>query len=135
MGNSIRLSPKHGVNPSLEICVYCGGEKGIALLGKIRGRGNDDIEAPSKIILDKEPCDECKEGMSQGITVFEANKALAQEHNGDPRTGKLVVMKEDKFISWMKSVGMEEETLNNILKNRAMFMEVKDFEEVFSNLS
>lgn len=57
-GKGIRLSEKHGVNPSLIVCTLCGKETGaIALLGKI-GKGKEDKEAP-KHICDGSICDAC----------------------------------------------------------------------------
>jgi hypothetical protein len=54
----VRVSEKHGVNPTIPLCYFCGKEKGeIALLGKLRG----DVEAPRNTVLDMEPCDLCKE--------------------------------------------------------------------------
>lgn len=52
---SIKLSEKHGVNPSMLCCPVCGKEYGIALLGKLKG----DVEAPMRII-GNELCDDCK---------------------------------------------------------------------------
>lgn len=40
--DSIKLSPKHGVNPSILHCICCGKDYGIAMLGKLKG----DKEAP-----------------------------------------------------------------------------------------
>jgi hypothetical protein len=37
MKDSIRLSEKHGVNPSLMLCFYCGEASGVALLGRLKG--------------------------------------------------------------------------------------------------
>lgn len=53
MSKSIRISEKHGVNPSITICPICGKETGIALLGKLKG----DKEAPMRMLSD--PCDDC----------------------------------------------------------------------------
>lgn len=44
MSKGIRVSEKHGVNPSITICPICGKETSIALLGKLKG----DKEAPRK---------------------------------------------------------------------------------------
>ena len=47
MKDSITLHPEHGLNPSIEVCMICGEEMGIALLGNnIKGqaphhRGDD----------------------------------------------------------------------------------------------
>lgn len=63
---SIKVSPKHGVNPSIPICFFCGKEKNeIALLGRLKG----DAEAPRNVIIDYEPCDACKEVFKQGILI------------------------------------------------------------------
>ena len=67
--NSIKLSEKHGVNPTLCQCFFCGESKYIALLGKLKG----DKEAPKECIMDYEPCDKCQENMSQGVTLLEVS--------------------------------------------------------------
>lgn len=46
MSKGIRVSEKHGVNPSITICPICGKETGIALLGKLKG----DKEAPMSLM-------------------------------------------------------------------------------------
>lgn len=70
-GKSIRISPKYGVNPTIPVCFFCGEEKNeVALLGRI-GKGKNDIEAPHHMILDYEPCEECKKKMDTGITLIE----------------------------------------------------------------
>ena len=64
----ITLSPKHGVNPCIPICCWCGKEKNeIALLGKMKG----DAEAPRSAILDYEPCDDCLEKFGLGVVLIE----------------------------------------------------------------
>ena len=65
--NNIRLSEKHGVNPSRTICLYCGNVKGIALMGRLKG----DQQAPQKVVIDYEPCPECQKMWDKGIPVLE----------------------------------------------------------------
>ena len=66
---SIRISPKHGLNPTLPICFFCGKERGeLALLGHIGGK--KDEKAPMRAIIDYEPCDECQKLMKRGITLI-----------------------------------------------------------------
>ena len=65
--SSIRLSEKHGVNPSLLQCPLCQKDTGVALYGKLQG----DTEAPRKS-LDRDPCAECQVHMKQGIILVEA---------------------------------------------------------------
>lgn len=66
MSRSILVSPKHGVNPSLITCFYCGESKGLALMGKLKG----DAEAPHSCVMDYEPCDECKAKFAQGVLLI-----------------------------------------------------------------
>lgn len=54
---SIKISKKHGVNPSIVKCIYCNQEIGIALLGKLKG----DEEAPKYCNMSPLPCAECIE--------------------------------------------------------------------------
>lgn len=73
MSKSIPLSPKHGVNPTMPICFFCGETKNeIALLGRIGGK--QDLEAPRQILLDYEPCDKCKEIFAQGVLLIEVTR-------------------------------------------------------------
>ena len=73
MAKDIKLSPKHGVNPTIPICFWCGKEKNeIALLGRIGGK--KDLEAPKNMVLDFEPCDECASKMALGITCMECTE-------------------------------------------------------------
>ena len=105
MAGSIRLSPKHGLNPTLPICFFCGEEKGeIALMGymnpdKKRGKYAEDVEAPKHMILDYEPCDKCKEAMSKGITMIGVSKSAPdgrpQIAHGMYPTGAWCVVSED----------------------------------------
>jgi hypothetical protein len=69
MNNNIRLSPKYGVNPSVQICFFCKESMGLALLGKLP----DDTKAPREIILSYDPCDSCKEIFSKGVLLIEVN--------------------------------------------------------------
>lgn len=54
MKDGITLHPEHGLNPSIEACMICGEEMGIALLGNnIKG------QAPHHICTGG-VCDNCK---------------------------------------------------------------------------
>lgn len=67
---NIRISPKHGVNPTIPICAWCGQKKNeIAMLGKI---DREDSEAPRNCILDYVPCDHCAEQWAMGVAILEA---------------------------------------------------------------
>ena len=84
--SSIRLHSKHGLNPTVTQCFFCGKDKNeIALLGS-----SYHGEAPHHMCIDKEPCDECKSYMAQGVMLI----SVKDGSQNDPyRTGKIVVMK------------------------------------------
>ena len=70
MTDSIKLSSKHGVNPCIPICFFCGEQKNeIALLGELP----NDAEAPKNLLLDYIPCDSCQSVMDEGVTVIEVD--------------------------------------------------------------
>lgn len=67
--SSIPLSKKHGVYPSLMVCIICGESTGIAL----RGRLPNDEKAPRKAVYEVEPCDDCKKKyLEDGVMLVEA---------------------------------------------------------------
>lgn len=86
MSKGIEISPKHGLNPTIPVCFWCGKEKNeIALLGRIREKTTNrfganvtkrdsDIEAPRRMVLDYEPCDECKKMWDSGVAVIEVQE-------------------------------------------------------------
>lgn len=68
--SGIKISPKHGLNPTIPVCFWCGKQKNeIALMGRMTG----DIEAPKNMVLDYVPCEECQSHMAMGVAVLEAS--------------------------------------------------------------
>ena len=68
--SGIKVSPKHGLNPTIPVCFWCGKQKNeIALMGHMK----DDIEAPKNMVLDYVPCEECQSHMAMGVAVLEAS--------------------------------------------------------------
>jgi hypothetical protein len=67
---SLRLSSKHGANPSVQKCFWCGGDIGVVLFGAMKG----DAEAPRAVVLSYEPCDSCKAMMDRGVTLVEVTE-------------------------------------------------------------
>ena len=83
MAKDIRLSEKHGVNPTLGRCFWCGGDSGeIGLLGRLPG----DAEAPRHLVLSYDPCDVCAPQWAQGVVFIEANAEPAYEGQPPLRT-------------------------------------------------
>ena len=103
MSKGIRLSEQHGVNPSKQVCFFCGEVKGLMFLGKLKG----DAKAPDKLLVDYEPCESCAEKFKQGILCIETSTApiapnQAPIANGAYPTGRWTVTTEaviDKLIS------------------------------------
>lgn len=62
----VRLSKEHGLNASISICIFCGGDKGILLLGD-----NYKGQAPMKAIFNYEPCEKCEKEFAKGIVFIE----------------------------------------------------------------
>ena len=107
MSNSIKLSKKHGVNPTICKCFFCGNDKGIALLGQIGDmRKGEDFEAPPCVVMDYDPCDECQENMNKGVTLIGVTEVQpsdnrpAMKAQGDMKvypTGRWCVIKPEAF--------------------------------------
>lgn len=90
MSKGISISEKHGVNPSLMVCMVCGESTGVALLGKLR----NDEEAPRKII-DQEPCKDCREKYLKEGTMLLGSKSDGKD--GMQRTGSMAIIKDSLF--------------------------------------
>ncbi len=111
----IRISAKHGVNPAIPVCFFCGKDKNeIVLPGRIGG--HQDLEAPKHAVWNKEPCDECKGWMAQGVILISVRDG---ESGDNPyRTGRWVVVTDEA----LKRVIKPGPLLENALKNRMAFM-------------
>lgn len=126
---AIRLSNKHGVNPTVGVCMYCGREDGtIGLMGQLPG----DREADGYSIISDEPCDECKGYMEQGIMLCEVVgtytiKLRNRRTKERPRpTGTLCVVSED----FIKRVIQPDELRDQILEKRMAFVTPEDWEAI-----
>lgn len=111
---SIKLSPKHGVNPSVMHCFICGKETGVALLGKLK----DDKEAPKDMTNPDELCEDCRKQIEAG------NKYIIEvEDNTDKknpvRTGRIVCIKGDALPT---------------IKSPICYMEHKVFDNLFGEI-
>lgn len=110
---SIRLSPKHGVNPLLGVCFVCGKDDGTVVLA---GRLKDDAEAPRRAVWSREPCETCHEDMRQGIIFLSVRDG---ESGDNPyRTGRFAVVRESAVRRMIK-----EPMLSELLAKRLCFIE------------
>jgi hypothetical protein len=60
MSKDLKISPKHGLNPSMMACPVCGKDTGVALCGYMR----KDEKAPVRM-LDLDPCKDCREELDR----------------------------------------------------------------------
>lgn len=89
MSRPLRLSQKHGVNPAIPHCYFCGEAKNEVILA---GLLPNDAEAPRAAVWDKRPCDRCAEHMRQGVMLIKVRDG--EEHDNPHRLGSLVVVKD-----------------------------------------
>lgn len=111
----VRLSPKHGVNPSIAKCYFCGGDTGeVILAGRLKG----DVEAPREAVWHKHPCPACVEYMKQGVIII---GALPPKREGEEpeRTGHFMVVSDD----FIRRNIVPKELADTILHKRVAFME------------
>ena len=110
---SITLSPKYGVNPSVCHCICCGKVYGVAMLGKLKG----DKEAP-KDIYDGF-CEDCRGVIDKGGVMFIEVKD-GETGDNPYRTGRVVgVSKEFKERNHIEVpiMYMEETMFNKLFGN------------------
>lgn len=111
---SLRLHRKYGVNPTMPVCFFCGSDKGeVALLGAAY-KG----EAPSRMIIDKKPCETCAKVMRAGVLFLEIRTGSDSE-DIKSRTGKMWGIKE----SALDCLGINKEVLESIKKTRVAILE------------
>lgn len=70
--SGVRISKKHGLNPTMPVCFWCGEETGeIALMGEMIDENGEEIEAPMHAVVDYTPCVRCQEKMNAAFTLIE----------------------------------------------------------------
>lgn len=130
----IRLSPEHGLNPTIPVCMFCGKDKDmIALMGKVGKRG-EDKKMPMRCVIDYEPCDECKEGMKQGIALIEVTSEQPEDMRpeickGGYPTGNMVVLKDSAVER------IFEEDAKPLIEKRMGFIESGLFKHLMGGVS
>lgn len=113
----IKISEKHGLNPTLLVCPICHQETGrLALLGKLK----EDAEAP-KYSMDINPCPDCQKHLDEGHRILiEVKDCKNRSGKEEPqRTGRLLYLTNPKAApSWIAKVAyIEESTVKQIFSN------------------
>lgn len=125
MSRSIRVSEKHGVNPTLGICFWCGEDDGtIGLLGKLKG----DVEAPRKMMLGYEPCDTCKEGIALGVAIMEASSFPAFDNQPKIKKGCYPTGRWSVITREAAERLFTDDVIEAVLKHGRTFMDVETYE-------
>lgn len=122
--SSIKISPKHGLNPSVLKCFWCGEDIGLALCGRMKG----DEQAPPFMIGSYEPCDKCKENFAKGILaigvcehpIAEDFPPVCKDENGNflYPDGSHIVLTEQG----VKRILNDQVIIDEVIKRKAMFM-------------
>ena len=101
--SSIKLHPKHGLNPTIPVCIVCGEDKGdIALLGAT-WKGKE--AAPMRMLIDAVPCEDCtKKHLTSGVLLVE-NTAEGII------TGKIAILTEGGFRNVFPTVEIPEQRI------------------------
>lgn len=100
-------------------CYFCGKDKNQIIMTTLLTKENAQRvkEAHGKVI-DKEPCDECKKLMEQGVMLIKV-----KEEDPEYRLGNIAVVK-DEAIRQM----FTEEYAEDLIKKRACFLSDKAWE-------
>lgn len=89
---SIKISPKHGVNPMVPKCFFCLEDKNeVVLAGRLPG----DAEAPHGAVIDRVPCDRCREVMAAGVLFISVDESKSPDRDNPYRTGGWAVVTDD----------------------------------------
>jgi hypothetical protein len=109
----IRLSQKHGVNPTIPLCFFCHEPKNeVVLAGRLPG----DAEAPQGKIWDRRPCDQCRKLQAAGVILISVRNG--EESDNPYRTGGWVVVKADAVRRFVQPPELAEE----IIRKRVAFV-------------
>lgn len=123
MSKGIELSPKHGLNPTVLVCFFCGEDKNeLALLGRVRSKKNSDVEAPRRAVLNTEPCDKCKAHMAQGVILISVRDNEADTDGNPYRSGGWVVLKAEA-VERIFTAMFGEAHAAQVLEKRVAFLE------------
>lgn len=118
---NIRLSEKHGVNPSLILCGFCGEDSGIALMGKLP----QDAEAPKRQVSIERPCQKCETAMKSKVFLVMITDDSVGSAN--PTLKGISVTVEDWVI---RELVTDEALIKNVLSKRFAFIPETDWIEI-----
>lgn len=104
-------------------CFFCGKDKGLVMNLRLHPAMASRIEEMNGTAIDKEPCEECKKLMEQGIMFCSVRDG---EKGDNPyRTGKLCVIKEEAVKRMV-----DADLYNKLEKSRFAFIEDSVWEQI-----
>lgn len=112
MEEKITLSEKHGVNPTMDLCMICGEVHQIILLGKLP----NDEEAPKQVCTGQ-ICNKCIKQLEEG------KERLYIEYNEDKPTGRYIKVPDDY---------LDSDYLTTLEDKRVIYITPKIFEKAFN---
>ncbi len=117
---SVKLSQKHGVNPSMLACFVCGNEYGVALLGRLKG----DAEAPHQFTSPHDWCDDCRKMSKKGVWLVKVRDG--EEGDNPHRLGHVVLVKDEALRRMITPAELAED----IIKQRMAYVPAEVWEKV-----
>lgn len=125
--SKVRDEDKLGVAVVKEACRICGKsyDGPLILNTRLSVPMADKVKAlhGKTVGFMKEPCDECKEFMKQGIIVVGIDESKTDDKSNPWRTGNFWVMKEEAIKRMLKDD--VEDFRADVLKKRVMFIDIK----------
>ncbi len=115
MAKSVRLSEKHGVNPSVLTCFVCGDSYGIALLGRLPG----DAEAPREMTHEKQWCDSCRTLADENDGVWLVRVRDGEKGRIPYRLGQVTMMRAEAV---RRVIHRPEGLADEIIRRRMAFV-------------
>jgi len=128
---SIRLHPKHGLNPTISRCFWCGADTNeIVLLGAAYKE-----EAPMHMVTSYAPCEECAKKFHLGIALVEVSISPKHENQlpiqKNPHlypTGRMMVIRHEAVTKIFNA------HVDEILAKRKAFIEEQGYTKILEML-
>lgn len=113
--DSIPLHPEYGLNPAMDCCLYCGKERGVALLGnKCKGK------APRQVVSSLEPCNECKEKFGDDMILVGVDEKEINKQNIVPTC--FIGVSKEFFTEMLRDASVPENEIQAGIENRVACM-------------
>ena len=132
MKDSIKLSKKYGVNPTIPVCFFCGEPKNeVALMGKVKDIDGNEVQMGMYTILDISPCDKCLEETKKNLDngyyiIYEVSDNPIKDFGKEDGQGIINVnkrsegFKDASFYFTSRTVYLKEDKALEIIKDQPL---------------